>query len=38
MNWGLVSIKMTSQTMEMELIAQEEFMNMTRSEVPEIES
>lgn len=24
--------------MEMELIAQEEFMNMTRSEVPEIES
>lgn len=36
-NWGLVSIKMTSQT-EMELTAQEEFMKVTRSEVLEIES
>ena len=36
-NWGLVSIKMTSQT-EMELTTQEEFMKVTRSEVLEIES
>lgn len=35
MNGGLVSIKMMSQTMKVELRAQEEFMSVTRSEVPD---